>query len=947
MVRFNLLFAQLKTNLRLPFCVSNHKIILILWFVPLFLACNPGGELLPLAQPQVNTSAYDQTIELSWSPVESAEQYHIYQSDSEEISKLDIKPVKTSETRLLLSGLENNKIYFFAVTTIGNSGESDIKQIVTAIPRAAPPPPTNIKAKPGSESITVSWDPIAGAETYTLYMSRTPGISKENIKNLSGWMIQEEIISPYTQTGLFNGETYYFTVTAKSQSGESIISEEFASVPRLSLKIAMGYNHICSILVDHSLWCWGINNYGQLGDGSFISKSTPVKVIGNEQWKDITLGPGHTCAITTNDKSYCWGLNNFNRIGASYPEKVNTPVELIQGDHSWISLSVGLDISCGIKQNQVENFECWGNPEHLPSFENANTTDPILENLEWLSIKSSQSHYCATRSDGSLWCWGENNVGQLGNGEFSNSTIGFQQFLSRVESTESWKTISINSHIDYPTESISCALNENDNLWCWGADKHNIQHNKFVGLNTEFPFEIATDSTWRTVATGRKHACAIRSDSTLWCLGKSPHGQWGTINTFSIVPVTQVGNDADWIDIIANDENTCASKTDGSIWCSGRNQYGQLGVSQSGFIKEPVEVFAGVSEFSINSSHVCLIDLESELWCWGNNDKHQIGNGSQENMQSPVKLLGSVSNNLSASNTNSCIVSAMNDIVCWGYFEFHDEKSLQSPRNLNNAHEWRRVATGINNRCAIRFDNTLWCYKDFLDIEPYDITPSPSLYRYSDLAQIGVNNNWDSISFKDNHACALNMDQEIWCWGLNEFGQLGTEDETNYGSPQRIAENNSWHSVKVSKNHSCAIRSDDSLWCWGNNEFGKLGLGNLSHSNTVIEVESELGWLSVELANDRTCGVKLDNSLWCWGLAFPTSNDISNETLATITSPQQVGDQKIWELVGMGDRFICATDSNKTLFCWGDNSEGLLGNGHAWSTTWQKVKFPYSRVVLK
>jgi len=943
---------------------SGILTILFLYLCIFLAACDPGGELPLLDQPNVTVVANDQSVQLNWTEIEGAEYYLIYQSDSETINQNKAIIFQSTDANLVIDNLDNNKTYYFAVTSIGKTGESLLKSSISSTPKPTPPkpppPPTpiaprNITITPGSEAVTISWDKSPEAEKYNLYIARSPGITKDNIDSLSGWMIQRNISSPFTQTGLINGSSHYLVLTAENESGESQFSEELETVPTISLKLSMGQNHTCSILSDHSLWCWGYNNMGQLGDKTFESKSTPVNISPEIKWIDVFAGPLHTCAITTENKLWCWGSNTYQRLGGDFPNQVNFPVEINDFNAKWLDISVGLDITCGITDDEKNKLLCWGKQDYLPTI--TPTSILVTDKDKWKAVFVNGLHNCALREDLTLWCWGNNLVGQLGNNQYSSDITPYRNSLSKVLSTTGWNTVALSSSLDSPENSFSCGIKNDESLWCWGGNHFGQLGAPYIIDSVPNPVPATADSYWKSIGVGLKHACAVKSDSTLWCMGKSPHGQSGAIDYFaSVNTLTQFNLDNDWSNVVANDETSCASKKDGTIWCTGRSNHGQLGVDNYGFAKEPVAVVTEVDHYSVSAHHVCLNKDFGDVFCWGKNNNGQIGDGSLFDRSQPSDIMYNTEGTVTTSKNNNCTIAQDRDIVCWGFFKYRNGKKELKPRdfyyvrdwnNSSDTADWRNVSIGDINHCAIKTNNTLWCLENFLTIENYIAINKIDVLEGKSLTQVGSSSSWKDVILNANQACAIDQNKTLWCWGINEYGELGTNNTQNYHLPEKIEIDHSWNSFSLGKTHTCGIDDVDELWCWGNNEFGQLGDNSFENKHYPRKIKSNIGWKNIQLSDTRSCGVKLDNTLWCWGLSLPTSNSLETELLDNLNIPQQIVPQIEWEDVGIGHRFICATSTSRVLYCWGDNTNGELGNGKAWSKDWNKVNFPASKVILK
>ena len=172
---------------------------------------------------------------------------------------------------------------------------------------------------------------------------------------------------------------------------------------------------------------------------------------------------------------------------------------------------------------------------------------------------------------------------------------------------------------------------------------------------------------------------------------------------------------------------------------------------------------------------------------------------------------------------------------------------------------WCPDLPGFDFSCGIRTDGTLWCWGSIGDISedlPRQVTtPAPG--------------GWASITAGQDHVCATRADGTLWCWGDNSQGQLGIGSHTGQDLPQQVTTpaRGGWASVTGGAFHTCATRTGGTLWCWGRNDLGQLGIGNLTSQDLpqAVITPASAGWASVTGGEYHTCATRTDGTLWCWG----------------------------------------------------------------------------------
>ena len=340
-----------------------------------------------------------------------------------------------------------------------------------------------------------------------------------------------------------------------------------------STKLGAGYLHTCAIKQDGSLWCWGDNYYGQLGDGTYTDRYTPVQVYNMTSGVSVvSLGGAHTCAIKQNGSLWCWGRNGLGQLGdGTYTDK-NTPVQIMS--EGVVAVSLGLFHTCAVKQDG--SLWCWGDNYYGQLGDGTWTWEntPVRIMSEGVSaISLGSDHTCAIKQNGSLWCWGRNDLGQLGDGTYTDKNTPVQIMSEGVVS------VALGGF-------HTCAIKQDGSLWCWGDNYYGqLGDGTWTGKNT--PVRIMSEGV-SAVALGAWHTCAIKQDGSLWCWGLNYYGQLGDgtwtgkntpvrIMSEGVIAVSSAG------EIICDSNgcigggHTCAIKQDGSLWCWGRNEYGQVG----------------------------------------------------------------------------------------------------------------------------------------------------------------------------------------------------------------------------------------------------------------------------------------------------------------------------------------------------------------------------------
>jgi hypothetical protein len=248
--------------------------------------------------------------------------------------------------------------------------------------------------------------------------------------------------------------------------------------------VLAGGNHNCAVKTDHTLWCWGNNFSGQLGDGTTTNSPVPVQVSGHAtDWATVTGGGDGTCAVKTDHTLWCWGLNFAGQLGDG--TTTNSPVPVQVSGHA----------------------------------------------TDWATVTAGQDYTCAEKTGRTVWCWGINSSGQLGDGTTADSPVPVQVSGHATD----WATVTANW-------ARTCAIKTGHTMWCWG-DNGFGQLGDGTTTNRPVPVQVSGHTPdWATVSDGLGHTCAEKTEGTVWCWGWNIDGQLGDgTTTDSPVPVQVSG----------------------------------------------------------------------------------------------------------------------------------------------------------------------------------------------------------------------------------------------------------------------------------------------------------------------------------------------------------------------------------------------------------------------
>jgi len=333
-------------------------------------------------------------------------------------------------------------------------------------------------------------------------------------------------------------------------------------------------------------------------------------------------------------------------------------------------------------------------------------------------------------------------------------------------------------------------------------------------------------------------------------------------------------------------------------------------------------------QVAVGKESTCAIRSDSSLWCWGGNSYGQLLLSGTSNRLSPVAVAGAVWSQVACGQSHSCAVHGQAALSCWGN-NGSGQLGAATPSPSGGQTDvpdgpWQSVSTGAYQTCAVAQDTTLWCWGDNTNGQLGNGNTVSSGVPVQVAGQ-----GWSQVSTHYLHACAVKSDGTLWCWGLNANLQTGTSSQLPW-SPTQVGSETDWTQVTTGLYHSCAAKTDGTLWCWGGNLSGQLGSDSIAvlptaQTSDPVQVTGTT-WKSVSAGQSHTCAVMVDGTLWCWG--DNDSGQLGDNTLDSKSTPVAVvSSGQTWAMVAAGVTHTCALATDGSLWCWGDNSAGQLGIG--------------------
>ena len=695
--------------------------------------------------------------------------------------------------------------------------------------------------------------------------------------------------------------------------------------PFVQIAASKSYDVFLGVRANGTLWGWGYGFNYQIGTNYQGRYTTPVQVGSATTWKSVSLGGSHTVAVRTDGTLWAWGTNTAGQVGNGTTTTATTPVQIGSGT-TWALAAAGTNHTVAIKTDGT--LWAWGSNTSgqlgQGTSDVAAHSSPVQvgTSTTWKSTGQSLAaggdFSMAVSNNGTLWTWGANGNGQIGNGTVTNATSPVQ-----IGTATNWSSVAAGV-------AFSAALHSDGTLWTWGANGSGQLGDGTLGQNLS-PAQIGTATNWQTLMTGSAFAMAVRTDGSLWSWGANLNGQLGQgfidLVVRGTVP-TQVGTGTSWQLVAPALSSSAAVKTDGTPWTWGYNNDGELGYNER--LPLPAAAQFGPVSFATGGyAHSAVLKPDGSLWAWGYNVNGQLGLGSSDNgpHQSPAQVApGTQWTSVAAGAYHTVALKNDGSLWAWGYNfygQVGDGTTAQrnSPVQIGSATNWRAVAAGYYLTIALKADGTLWAWgyngSGALGQGSSDLLAHPL------PVQVGASTNWVSVNTMGYHVMAIRSDGTLWGWGNNNDGQVGNGTTTTVTAPVQIGTATNWRTVSTGWYHTLATQTDGTLWGWGYDADGELGNGATTNLSVPTRIGTDTSWNNVVACAYHSIGTKNDGSLWTWGFDYYTQQ--GDGGTASRSSPTQVGTSHAWSTPFKGGYHSLVATSDGTLWAFGFAAYGQTG----------------------
>ena len=562
--------------------------------------------------------------------------------------------------------------------------------------------------------------------------------------------------------------------------------------------------------------------------------------------------------------------------------------------------------------------------------------------LALTTVRIGAHHACGLDAAGHLYCWGDDEVGEVGLGTGSDAVIAP---TTVGDPSVAWSTVATGG-------DHTCAIRDGD-VYCWGQNDSGESRGNAGGIQTT-PFKVATSpmtplpaSGFTQVAAGGEHSCAI-GEGQLWCWGSKE--AIGQDHSF----MERVGTLDDWTEVSTGKDHTCGISTSMGILCWGRNDRTQLGQTDGQDRAMPTAPSNGLPAGRVplhvlaGAGYTCALlgmtptDTMGELWCWGENGNKEITDNNGMNPIATATMMGTAADwtRVTGGERRLCAMRGGHG-YCWGQTYtgglgdgvFNEQIAVTSATDLGVVDD---VELGMSTHSDDGDD--LGCLSTNGQIKCWGENAHGGVGAGipADLSPRGVEvhapnaHAWTHVVAGHNHSCAVTDDNQMFCWGEDAEGEVDGQPGRGTSSSPCIPGEPCDQPLPVvspvphadhlaaGDYYTCAL-DGTSLTCWGYNDRGTLG----ADGDIVRPVAAPAGeqWTNLFGGDRGNCGTTDANRLYCWGILYPDQ---------TVNYPTEQTDADLMPSmldIKLGDNFACGVRSDNMRICWGANNNYQLGEG--------------------
>lgn len=858
-----------------------------------------GSVAVPNATTQLVVTPGGNQCILNWRVVDDAEKYNIYWSESSGVTTDSTSFAVSEKLNYQHTKRTNGVTYYYAIESENAAGKSELSEEMSCTPEAI-----KIVDIIAGSGVSAGIDEIGRVWSwgYSSLGSRSvpaPVCIGDEEFNCSDFLTDilkiqsggSKFVALKSDGTVWTWGGYYgnsFPVSPQQicAPGQVVPCESYLEN---IVSIAAGSEHYLALSGDGFVYAWGRNWYGEIGDATSIEKTIPVQVCASGETSPcenflsnieaISASGHHNLALDSNKLIWAWGMNNSGQLGAPTSELCtnsvkcsNTPLQ-VQGLTNVSKIAAGYSQSYAVKTDGT--LWGWGSDHHgalgTGSALNENETPAricavgetfqctsYLTNI--VSVVAGYRHALALHANGSVFSWGENPDGVLGNGtsdywlvsqvlnltgiveiaagsdhslsldingkvnSWGSNSLGqlgverilYSKYPRKVESLENVTSIAVSAH-------AITAGKADGSVWSWGNDMR--RHRGFGAQKVEStPIPVIGIPSIKSVTAAGAGFYSLTSENEVWHWGNQAlyENQWEVehvCDSGETIPCLNYFTDVLSIGRGKSPRFTTAIRSDNTLWSWGENSNGSLGDGTTTNSTMPIQVcapdtvapcsnfFDHVVQAANGINHALALRDDGTVWAWGGNYYGQLGVGNNLSNPLPAQVCAT-GESMPCDNYLEEIVS----IAAGDYFSVAVDVDGGVWTWGNNYKNMLGDGTSISHSTPVKV------------CAPGDVAPCASFLT-------GI----VSIAAGSEHVAGIDVNGEVWAWGANQTYQLGDGTNEQRSVPVQVCDTNqsvscetyikNAVSISAGYNNTAIIKNDGTVWIWGSNGYGQLGDG--------------------------------------------------------------------------------------------------------------------------
>jgi alpha-tubulin suppressor-like RCC1 family protein len=516
--------------------------------------------------------------------------------------------------------------------------------------------------------------------------------------------------------------------TSLPQDGSIYYSPWNTDISSGALSVAAGDDHMCALMTGGGVKCWGRNHYGQTGRGTMTAgESAPADVALPAPAVELALNNDTSCARLTNGEVYCWGWNEFAQLGDTTLTSRSSPVKALNLPLPVTQLSVGRYHACATLSDK--SLRCWGGNGFGQSSGGRHNLLYPMDLDVFIGVKVADLVYspsfdgagdnslCVITPAGQGYCYGDNTYRQIGR-NIATSPLGPDQPLDFGSSLVNMLSAGF---------GFACALLDTTGVKCWGRNNFLQMGTGISGAWNDPPVTPnLLGSGVAKLSSQYNYSCAVMNDKTLRCWGALNNGFCGYAGT-----PTAITGAVNVAEVAIGYYHACYVDTAGAVKCWGTNTSGVLGngVSSTSCQVAPVAALLSepVAKLSLGHSHTCALLQNGSVKCWGDNTYKQTGQTSGTSVKTPnlVPGLKEAVKDISTGYRHTCALTTGGAVKCWGFNLFSGSLGVNSYQMFSTAVPQDALGLSMHVKklkggpwltCAITEDDFIKCWGHSGDI---------------------------------------------------------------------------------------------------------------------------------------------------------------------------------------------------------------------------------------